>query len=198
VGKAKSIEPRTLWFVGLHAKLKKENKMITHAKLANLLGFKGKQSITEIIKLRSNIDQKQWEVFKDYFNVDEKDLSTEYNVQKSKKSTENTVQDIDYKEKYYKHLEKENKAKDRTIDKLSLAVDNIKVVDDKVERLKVTVDAHASKWKDYEPTILGLREFVTGEIAALKKKSHEEVAAALDIKVEEQRKKVELSYTQKG
>jgi hypothetical protein len=197
VAKAKSIEPRTRWFAGLHKKLSEEKKMITHERLATLLGFKGKQSITEIIKFRSNIDQDQWETFKNHFKVDETMLSTDDSVQKSHSSTENNVRQIDFKEKYYKYLEKENKAKDKTIDKLSLAVDNIKVVDDKVERLKSTVDALQDKWKEYEPTILGLREFVIDEIVSLKKQSHQQVSASLDIKVVEKRKEVEQSYTQK-
>lgn len=81
---------------------------------------------------------------------------------------------------------------------LRSAVNKITNTDQRVGRLETTVGALQHKWQEYEPTILGLREFVTGEIANLKKKSHEEVAAALNIKVEEQQKKVEQSYIQKG
>lgn len=168
--------------------------MPTHDELAKIIGVAGKQSITEIIKLRQNIDEDKWAKFKTHFGIVEGD-STEENGQESGLPP---VGPVDFKEKYYALLEKENVVKDKTIEKLSLAVDNIKVIDQKVDRLDVTVNGLKDKFQDYEPMILGLREFVTGEIAALKKKSHESVAAALNIKVEEQRKVVEQSYTQKG
>lgn len=100
--------------------------------------------------------------------------------------------------KYVALLEKTVEEKESDLKILRSALQKISSVDEKVNVLKVTVDAHEGKWRDYEPTILGLREFVTGELAKLKKQSHESVAAALNIKVEEQRKKVEQSYIQKG
>jgi hypothetical protein len=194
VAKTKKIEPRTKRFVELHKELSDKKLMPTHEVLAGILGFERKQSITEIIKLRQNIDEDKWKVFKEYFGI-KGDHSPEYSLHE--KPSPEAIHSIDYKEKYYALLEKENAVKDKTIEKLSLAVDNIQVIDSKVEELKTTVYDLKDKWKDYEPTILGLREFVTGEFAALKKLSHEEVAAALSIKVEEQRKKVEQSYIQK-
>lgn len=106
--------------------------------------------------------------------------------------------------KYLALLEKTVQDKDKNIEEkeadlkaLRAAVSKITATDERVGRLETTVDALQGKWIDYEPIILGLREFVTAELSSLKKKSHEELAAALNIKVEEQRKKVRQSYIQK-
>jgi len=106
--------------------------------------------------------------------------------------------------KYMALLEKTILDKDKNIEEkeadlkaLRAAVSKIAATDQRVSKLETTVDVHSDKWKGYEPTILGLREFVTDEIAALKKQSREAVAAALSIKVEAHRKKVEKPYTQK-
>lgn len=188
MGKTRKIEPRTKRFAELHKELSDQKKMITHAELAKVLGFNTKRSITEILKRRQNIDQDQWERFKIRFDIKEQDPGPENEVQKNPISPENK-KSIDYKEKYFKQLEKENKIKDRTIEKLSLAVDNIKVVDDKIERIKSTVYDLQGKFSNYEPMILGLREFVTEEIAGLKKISRESATAALGNKEEAHRKK---------
>lgn len=194
MAKTQKIEPRTKRFAQLHKELKKNNLMPTHEVLAGILGYEGRQSITEILKLRQNIDEDKWSLFKEHFKINEA-INTDDSVHFTE--SPEPVEHIDFKEKYYALLEKENLSKDRTIEKLSLAVDNINVIDVKVEELRFTVGELQGKWKGYEPTILGLREFVTGEIAALRKKSHEEVAAALNIKVEEYKKKGEQSYIQK-
>lgn len=73
---------------------------------------------------------------------------------------------------------------------LRLAVNKITATDRRVDKLAITVDAHEGKWKEYEPTILGLREFVIDNIVDLKKQSRQQVGASLDIKVEAHRKKV--------
>jgi hypothetical protein len=181
--------------VELHKELSDKDLMVTHEVLAKLLGFERKQSITEIIKLRQNIDEDKWNKFKTHFGIMEQE-STEKNGPTGGPPPSGPAS-LDFKEKYYALLEKENAVKDKAIDKLSLAVDNIELIDKKVDRIHSTVSELKDKFQAYEPMILGLREFVTGEIAALKKKSHESVAAAMNIKVEEYRKKVEPSYTQK-
>jgi len=101
-------------------------------------------------------------------------------------------------DKYLNLLEKTLSEKEDDLKSYRSAIDKITSVNQDMNSVKSTVDALQGKWKDYEPMILGLREFVTGEIATLRKKSHEEVAAALNIKVEEQKNKVEQSYIQKG
>lgn len=87
---------------------------------------------------------------------------------------------------------------DADLKALRLAVNKITSTEKRVDKLESTVDAHQDKWKEYEPIILGLREFVIDEIVSLKKQSREQAGASLNIKVEEQRKVVEQSYTQKG
>jgi transcriptional regulator with XRE-family HTH domain len=106
--------------------------------------------------------------------------------------------------KYMALLEKTISDKDKNIEEkeadlkaLRAAISKITDTDKRVTNLEITVGVLEDKWKGYEPIILGLREFVTGEIASLKRKSHEEVAAALNIKVAEQKKKVEHSRIQK-
>jgi len=80
---------------------------------------------------------------------------------------------------------------------LRSAVNKITATDQRVAKLETTVDDHSDKWKGYEPMILGLQEFVTEELAILKKLSRQEVAVALGKKVAEQKKKVEQSHIQK-
>lgn len=194
MGKTRKIEPRTKSFAKLHKELSAKGLMVTHEELARLLGFEGKQSITEIIKQRQNIDEDKWEKFKTHFGI--MDISTEYTGLEARQSPIDS-KSLDFKEKYYALLEKENAVKDKAIDKLSLAVDNIEVIDKKVERLDFTVNELKDKFEAYEPTLLGLQEFVIGEIADLTKKSYAEVHASLRIKVGEQKKEVRKYRTRK-
>lgn len=193
MGVTKKIEERTRQFIQIHADLKAAKKMVTHSDLAKIIGAESKTTITEIIKMRQNIQPEQWKRFKSHFEIKSDPESTEISdpIEPTDKNTEPI-----YRDKYLALLEKDNTDKDKMIDKLLVAVDKIQIVDDKVENIRSTVSALKGKFREYEPTILGLREFVTAEFAALKKKSREEVAAALNIKVEEQRQVVEQSYTQ--
>jgi transcriptional regulator with XRE-family HTH domain len=125
-------------------------------------------------------------------------ISLLYEIDKTSNS------DSVYYNKYISLLEKSDLRSERIIEQqeedlkaLRSAVNKITSVDHKLGKMEVTVDALQGKWKEYEPTILGLREFVIDEIVSLKKQSREQVGAALNIKVEEQRKAVEQSYTQK-
>lgn len=195
MAKAIQIEDRTRKFVELHKRLTEAEAMITHEELAKLFGLKRKQSITEMLGLRQNIQQHQWEAFKERFEIEEEQPSTEKSVPRENGTAKN---EIDYKDKYLTLLEKDNNVKDKTIDKLLLAVDKIKVVDDKVEKVTSTVYELKDKFEEFLPIVLGLREFVTDEIAALRKKSPESVAAALGIKVAEQRKKAAQPGIQQG
>lgn len=72
---------------------------------------------------------------------------------------------------------------------LRAAVNKITDTDQRVDKLKITVDDLKGKFSNYEPMILGLREFVTEEIAGLKKISRESATAALGNKEEAHRKK---------
>lgn len=195
MGKTLQIEDRTRRFAELHKKLSEEKKMITHDELAKLFGLKGKQSITEMLGLRQNIQQEQWEAFKSHFDIKDEPNSTDISVPHGTIAGSN---ESIFKDKYLALLEKDNNDKDKMIDKLLVAVDKIKVVDDKVEQVKSTVYDLKYTFEEYLPIVLGLREFVTDEIAALKKKSPESVAAALGIKVAEQKKKAAQPGTHQG
>lgn len=72
---------------------------------------------------------------------------------------------------------------------LRSAVAKITFTDKRVDKLEVTVNVLQDKFSNYEPMILGLREFVTEEIAGLKKISREAATAALGKKEEAHRKK---------
>lgn len=100
--------------------------------------------------------------------------------------------------KYVALLEKTLDEKEEDLKVLRAAVDKITSVDQKVNRLETTVNDLKGTFEAYEPTLLGLQEFVIGEIAALKKRSYAEVHASLRIKVGEQKKEVEQYRTRKG
>jgi len=100
-------------------------------------------------------------------------------------------------DKYVSLLEKTIADKDKSLEEkeadllaLRSAINKITGIDHRVGQLESTVGDLQGKWRDYEPIFLGLREFVTDEIASLKKISREAAAAALNIKVEGYRKKV--------
>lgn len=90
--------------------------------------------------------------------------------------------------KYIALLEKTLEEKESDLKVLRAAVSKITDTDKRVYKLEITVDALQDKWKEYEPMILGLREFVTDEIASLKKISREAATASLSTKVEVHRK----------
>lgn len=168
--------------------------MPTHDELAKIIGVKRKQNITEIIKKRQNIQPRQWKAFKDYFKIKEVQNGTEASHQDPDLKE---GKEPDYKHEYLSLLKKNNGEKDKTINKLLTAVEKIVVVDQKLDIMQSTVHDLRGKFEEYMPIVLGLREFVTDEIAALTRKSPELVSAALGIKVAEQKKKAVQPDTRK-
>jgi len=106
-------------------------------------------------------------------------------------------QDPDTGLKYIALLEKTLAEKEADLKVLRSTVTKITSIDERVDKLETTVGAHEGKWSEYEPMLLGLREFVTEELAGLKSLSREKVAVALGKKVAEQKKKAEQSHIQK-
>lgn len=128
----------------------------------------------------------------DNYFFDKKDKKTDEIIDTPNMTTEKNINS-----KYIALLEKSLDEKEQDLKTYRSTLQKITSVEKELNTLTITVDAHEGKWRDYEPIILGLREFVTAELSTLKKKSREEVAASLSIKVEEQRKVVQQSYIQK-
>lgn len=66
----KKVEDRTKQFIIEYQRLSKDKDFPTHEKLAEIIGAKGGNTITEIIGKRQNIQPAQWAAFKKYFKID--------------------------------------------------------------------------------------------------------------------------------
>lgn len=96
MGAIKKIERRTEQFIAEYERLSKQKDFPTHESLASIIGAKGKNTITEILGKRQNIQPEQWSKFVAHFGI-----STDIPVQKGGKGTSST----DYQDKYIKLLE---------------------------------------------------------------------------------------------
>lgn len=65
----KKVEDRTEQFIAEYERLSKSKDFPTHDNLAIIIGAKGKNTITEILGKRQNIQPKQWEKFIHHFGI---------------------------------------------------------------------------------------------------------------------------------
>lgn len=65
----KKVEERTKRFIAEYERLSKGNDFPTHETLAIIIGAKGKNTITEILGKRQNIQPDQWDKFATHFGI---------------------------------------------------------------------------------------------------------------------------------
>ena len=95
----KKVEERTKRFIAEYERLSKQKDFPTHESLAVIIGANGKNTITEILGKRQNIQPEQWDKFRLHFG-----LHTDTSVQ-AQKSIEKEGNNKNPQDKYLMLLE---------------------------------------------------------------------------------------------